>query len=69
MTTPRERTRALLQTKEFLGELVDSDKTPGIPDGIRRQAKFLLRHYPGIVHLELASKALPEQYGPTTDAL
>jgi len=69
MTTPRERTRALLQTKEFLGELADSDQTPGVPEEIRRQAKFLLRHYPGLVHLELASKALPEQYGPITDLL
>ena len=69
MTTPHERTRALLQTKKFLGELIDSDKTPGIPEEIRRQAKILLRHYPGIFHLELASKALPEQYGPITDLL
>ena len=69
MTTPRERTRALPQTKEFLRELLDTDKTPGVPEEIRRQAEFLLRHYPGLVHLELASKALPEQYGPTTDLL
>ena len=69
MTTPRERTRALLQTKEFLRELIASDKTPGIPEEIRRQAKILLRHYPSLVHLELASKALREQYGPARDVL
>ena len=39
MTMPDERTRAVLQTYEFLKELRDPEATPGVPDEIRRQAQ------------------------------
>lgn len=43
MTMPEERTRAVIQTHDFLVEL-SRDKS--LPEKIRRDAKFLLRHYP-----------------------
>ena len=43
MTMPSERTRALIQARDFLVELAQ-DATLSAP--IRRQAHQLLRHYP-----------------------
>lgn len=46
MTTPCERTRALLWAGEFLAELLCEAKAPGVPEAIRNQAKYIIRHYP-----------------------
>lgn len=43
MTMPGERTRAVIQTHEFLVEL---SRDTSLPAKVRRDAKFLLRHYP-----------------------
>lgn len=43
MTMPHERTRSVIQTRDFLVEL---SRDPSLPERIRRDAKFLLRHYP-----------------------
>jgi hypothetical protein len=43
MTMPNERTRALIQTRDFLVELADDS---ALTASIRRQARQLLRHYP-----------------------
>lgn len=43
MTMPSERTRSVIQAREFLIEL---SHNTAIPETIRRQAKQLLRHYP-----------------------
>lgn len=43
MTMPNERTRALIQTRDFLVELAQD---PALSASIRRQAHQLLRHYP-----------------------
>ena len=43
MTMPNERTRAVIQTREFLVEL---SRDSALPDKIRKDAKFLLRHFP-----------------------
>nr|WP_306109994.1 BPSL0761 family protein [Pseudomonas sp. PB120] len=40
---PSERTRALIQTRDFLAELAQD---PILAESIRRQARQLLRHYP-----------------------
>lgn len=64
MTIPFERTRALIQTKEFLQALLDPTETPRVPKALRDQAKRLLRHYPTYFDLEKAHRALPELYGP-----
>ncbi|HFD4317064.1 TPA: BPSL0761 family protein [Pseudomonas aeruginosa] len=43
MTTVYERTRSVVQTREFL-QVLSKDKS--LPESIRRQAETLLRHYP-----------------------
>lgn len=43
MTMPTERSRAVVQTREFLVELAQNSS---LPDQVRRDAKFLLRHFP-----------------------
>ncbi|PTU01166.1 hypothetical protein DBR45_18945 [Pseudomonas sp. HMWF031] len=43
MTMPTERSRAVVQTREFLIELAQNSS---LPDQVRRDAQFLLRHFP-----------------------
>lgn len=43
MTMPNERSRAVVQDRAFLVEL-SRDST--LPDKVRRDARFLLRHFP-----------------------
>lgn len=43
MTMPDERSRAVVQTREFLVEL---SRDNSLPERVRRDAKFLLRHFP-----------------------
>lgn len=53
MSMPNERTRAVIQTGEFLLEL---SRDPSLPERIRRDAKFLLRHYPDQFQMLLAGR-------------
>jgi hypothetical protein len=63
MTTPFERTRALVLTKDFLLRLsLLGDE--GVPRGIAVEAETLLRHYPSLAEIELAHQALPQLFGP-----
>lgn len=64
MTTPYERTRALIETKHFLEQLLVPKESPRVPAWARERARKLLRHYPMYSNIELAHKALPEFYGP-----
>ncbi len=64
MTTPDERTRAVLHTRDFLEALVSPDGQPGVPAEVREEARRLLRHYPDVTDLRLASIALPLKFGP-----
>ena len=64
MTMPYERTRALIETKQFLQELQDSKLTPRVPAAVREIARKLLRHYPSYSEVELVHRALPMFYGP-----
>jgi len=75
MTLPYERTRAVINAREFLFRL----STPYIADGIKRipaavrdEARRLLRHYPNVVDLKYAGssfsadeadKIMEERYG------
>ncbi|EPL3999738.1 BPSL0761 family protein, partial [Pseudomonas aeruginosa] len=43
LTLPRERTRSVIKTEEFLREL---SRNTELPQDIRSYAKSLLRHYP-----------------------
>ncbi|WP_310055437.1 BPSL0761 family protein [Pseudomonas synxantha] len=53
MTMPNERTRAVIQTGKFLLEL---SRDSSLPERIRRDAKFLLRHYPDQFQMLLAGR-------------
>lgn len=63
MTTPSERTRALVQTRDFLQRLVTLGDD-AVPISLLMEAEALLRHYPELAHIELAHKALPMFFGP-----
>ena len=63
MTTPYERTRALVQTRDFLQRLATLGDD-AVPISLLMEAEALLRHYPGLAHIELAHKALPMFFGP-----
>ena len=64
MTIPFERTRALVQTKEFLEAMLDPKQTPRTLRWMRGKAKALLRHYPGLSEINIAHEALPDEFGP-----
>jgi hypothetical protein len=64
VTIPYERTRATLETRDFLRELQDPQLTPRVPASVREIARKLSRHYPGFAEIELAHKALPHLFGP-----
>lgn len=68
MTVPFERTRALVQTKEFLEAMLDSKQTPRVSRWMRGKAKALLRHYPVLSEIEQIHTALPEKFGPVPQA-
>ena len=53
MTTPSERSRAVIQTEAFLKEL---SKDASLPEKVRRDAKFLLRHFPARSDVILAGQ-------------
>jgi hypothetical protein len=53
MTTPQERTRAVLQTERFLIDLASGQFCDTL-DQIKDEAKRLLRHYPSKFDMEMA---------------
>ncbi|WP_317848733.1 BPSL0761 family protein [Pseudomonas sp. GL-B-16] len=53
MTMPHERTRSIIQTRDFL---VDLSHDQALPDSIRNEARRLLRHYPTSNEILLAGK-------------
>ena len=61
MTTPHERTRSVIQTRDFLIEL---SRDTSLPARLRRDAKFLLRHYP-----DKSDMALAGLKGEQTDSI
>lgn len=64
MTLPQERAKAVLDTYQFLRRL----STPydggikGIKGEVRREARSLLRHYPGIHDLLTVSDKCPDTF-------
>lgn len=76
MTMVNERTRSVVQTREFLRDL---SRNESLPESIRIQAKRLLRHYPEPAAIWLAGKAeearreqlslLADKHGPLPPAL
>lgn len=63
MTTPYERTRALVLTRKFLLRL-SSLGDDVVPLRLSVEAESLLRHYPAPGQVELAHQALPLIFGP-----
>lgn len=63
MTIPAERTKAVLQTREFLENLNRTSRTPGVPLEIRKQAHDLLRHYPLEGEMKIAASICPQYFG------
>jgi len=63
MTTPYERTRSLVQTKDFLRRLT-SLGDDAIPLSMQVEAGALLQHYPTLQDIEIAHKANPDIFGP-----
>ncbi len=60
MTLPDERYRAVNYARQFLQELCDPKKTPGVPSVVRSQAAAVLRHYPTQYDLDLLARSAPE---------
>jgi hypothetical protein len=59
MTMPDERTRAVLDARDFLERLARAELVEESPQTLMTWAKAMLRHYPEDTHIRLASKALP----------
>lgn len=53
MTMPDQRTRAVIQAREFLVRLVSpyNGGIKRVPEPVRKEALMLLRHYPSAVDL------------------
>lgn len=66
MTTPNERTRAVLATRRFLQELCASGNGPNVPKSVRASARQLLRHYPDAWHIDIAAVAWPMAWAPAS---
>lgn len=58
MTTPHERTKAVVDTREFLLTLASADDVT-IRGLVQTIAMCLLRHYPLDVDLEVSASVLP----------
>ncbi|MGJ7509936.1 BPSL0761 family protein [Variovorax sp. GT1P44] len=59
MTTPSERTRAVLETRRFLSQLAEGSLTNSSQEYLKRAAEALLRHYPDASHLAHSAQATP----------
>ena len=63
MTIATERTRAVLNTEQFLCDLLDPKKTPRVPKEIRKRAVALLRHYPSKYDMEIVVEEGSSRFG------
>jgi hypothetical protein len=67
MTLPDERYRAVKFARNFLYDLMDPKKTPGVPKAVREQARSVLRHYPDDYHMDRAAEHVPECFQQTME--
>jgi len=56
VTVPMERTNAVLNTEQFLLDLLRPSVTPRVPKEIRERARGLLRHYPSTFDMDVISE-------------
>jgi hypothetical protein len=59
-----ERTRAVLDTRKFLYDLISPERTPDVPVSIRRAAESLLEDYPGSVDITIAALGVANWFTP-----
>lgn len=69
MTLPDERYRAVLWARNFLFDLCDPKKTPGIPRTVRQQAQSILRHYPSDWDMDRAADGAPDVFQTRMEAV
>ncbi|WP_074173551.1 BPSL0761 family protein [Caballeronia calidae] len=67
MTTPEERTRAILGGRELLATLAQGRGSYS-PDLVRTLAMTLLRHYPLDVDIDVMAAALPHLWAESAKA-
>jgi hypothetical protein len=67
MTLPDERYRAVKYAREFLYDLTNPSKTPGVPKAIRQRASGVLRHFPDEYHMNQAAEHLPDCFQQTME--
>lgn len=63
MTTPTQRTKAVLDTLDLLEMLADSEAVT-IPGLVQSVATCLLEHYPRLIDLEMSAATLPTIWAP-----
>jgi len=52
MTLPQQEHNSLLATREFLIDLMNSEKIADVPEKVRLSARALLKHYPSRLRLD-----------------
>jgi len=52
MTLPQQEHNSLLATREFLIDLINSEKIADVPEKVRLSARALLKHYPSKLRLD-----------------
>lgn len=66
MTLPSERTRAVVQIRKFLVEI---SRVTTLPDSIRTEARWLLRHYPSKDAVLLAGRIEEQAEGSIVEPI
>ena len=67
MTLPYERYNAVKRTEEFLKELSDPRVTKRIPLEVRKQAYYLLKHFPDEYYMNIAAFKAPGAFTAPAD--
>lgn len=63
MSTPYLRTKALVQAKEFLWELMEAESDKG-PPVVREAAHRIQQHFPTLLEIQQIHEELPDLLGP-----
>lgn len=61
MTTPDQRTRAVIHARRLLCQLIAPNGLRS-PREVRTTARAILRHYPGVVEVSAAGEAAPNVF-------
>jgi len=69
MTMPSERTRAVLNTEQFLIKLCIPSQSPRVPKAIREEARRLLKHYPSRYNMQYIDESFEPLKDGRLDAL